>query len=203
MFKMILGILTILISTGAFAAPTGNLFLNPYYPVDPEPGTTALSFFDSNLHKDLTNFSERRQRVQTFLVVEHSPDQTDLIESDSFVLRRIFDRGMSAMMKSDSFRKTRLGKTANQLKDNMQTGLVVTDEKNVTHKFDFKLAPFQGFAFLQYSGFTKMQLRYNLRDGGAIAMIFRHELAPGSSIGIENTMTGANRGQLLTLNFSW
>ena len=66
-----------------------------------------------------------------------------------------------------------------------------------------RIAAFQGQAFIQYSGFTTTQLRYDIHDGGNTALIFQQNLDKNSTIGIETTIAGPSRAQLLVLNLIW
>lgn len=200
MKKFVWSLLLGLFCLQAKAEQTGQLFVNPYHP---EFGKQEenLQLLDANLTNELVRFAERRDRIQQ-LWLEHMPQNPELIQRNSFVLRRVMDRSASRIMKSDYFKKTSLGRASDTLKEKMETDVTFKDEKNIEHKFDFKLALFQGQAFIQYSGFLKTQLRY---DAGAnnVAMIFQQDLSPFSSIGIESTLIGENQAQMVLLNFIW
>ena len=131
------------------------------------------------------------------------PTNPSLVEKDTVVLQRIMDRTSARLLKSEFFRKSKFGKSANSVKEQMETNLEFKDEKNITHNFDFKLAAFQGQAFIQYSGFTKAQLRYDMSRGNQLAIIFQHDLSPTSTIGIESSLAGENRVQMLNLHYVW
>lgn len=200
MIKGVLIFILGLISVTAGAAQTAQLYLNPYYPQYQEQEQIPL--LEASLQRDFIQFAERRDRVQK-IWTEYMPGDQRLVEQDTFVLRRILDRSTSRLLKSDFFRRSKVGRTADQLKDKMETDMEFKDEKNITHHFDFKLAAFQGQAFIQYSGFTKAQLRYDFSRGGQLAMIFQHDLSPTSAIGIESTLAGENQVQMVNLNFVW
>ncbi|MBY0384205.1 hypothetical protein K2X05_03525 [bacterium] len=188
-----------LISVTAWATPSAQLYLNPYYPQYAQQ--EQIELLDSSLQNDFRQFAERRERTQK-IWTEYAPVETRLVEKDSFVLKRIMDRSTARLLKSDYFRRSRLGKTANSVKDKMETDMEFKDEKNITHHFDFKLALFQGQAFIQYSGYTKAQLRYDVSQQ-QLAVVFQHDLSPSSSIGIESSLMGANQVQMVNLNYVW
>jgi hypothetical protein len=189
-----------LLSVTANAAQTAQLFLNPYYPKFKEQEQAPL--LEASLQKDLVSFAERRERTQK-IWTEYMPNDPQLMEKDTVVLQRILDRTSARLVKSEYFRKTKFGKTANTVKESMETNLEFQDEKNIKHNFDFKIAAFQGQAFIQYSGYTKAQLRYDMSHGNQLALIFQHELSPTSTIGIESTLAGENRVQMLNLSYIW
>lgn len=184
----------------ANAAQTAQLYLNPYYPKYTEQDQAPL--LEASLQQDLVSFAERRERTQK-IWTEYMPVDPLLVEKDTVVLRRILDRTSARLIKSDFFKKSKLGRTANTVKESMETNLEFQDEKNISHNFDFKIAAFQGQAFIQYSGYTKAQLRYDMNRGNQIALILQHDLSPTSSIGIESTLAGENRVQMLNLQYLW
>lgn len=188
--------------SSAQADQTGQLLLNPYHPEFNTDAEDMAPLLDANLQNELVRFSEQRDRIQK-LWLEHMPADPGLIQSNSFVLKRVMDRSFSRLSQSEYFKKTRLGRAGEQMKSKMETRVAFKDEKNIDHKFDFKLAAFQGQAFIQYSGFTKAQLRYDVRDGGRVAMILQHDLSKNSIIGIETSVVGRESYQLMTLNFVW
>ncbi len=184
----------------ANAAQTAQLYLNPYYPKYNEQDQAPL--LEASLQQDLVTFAERRERTQK-IWTEHMAVNPMFVEKDTVVLQRILDRTSARILKSEYFQKTRLGKTANNVKEKMETKMEFQDEKSVKHSFDFKLAAFQGQAFIQYSGYTKAQLRYDMNRGNQLAIIFQHDLTPTSSIGIESTLAGENQIQMLNLQYVW
>ncbi len=200
---MRLGILFLLlglISVTAQAEQTAHLYLNPYYPKYAEQELAPL--LEASLQQDLVSFAERRDRAQK-IWTEYMPANPTLMEKDTVVLQRILDRTTARLFKSEFLKKSQLGKTANTVKEKMETNLEFKDEKNITHNFDFKLAAFQGQAFIQYSGFTKAQLRYDMSRNNQLAIIFQHDLSPTSSIGIESSLIGENQLQMLNLQYVW
>lgn len=200
MNRLILAVITILSCCLAQAEQTGQLLLNPYHPEFGEQ-QTQIEVLDANLTNELVRFAERRDRIQK-VWIEHMPYDPNLIESNSFVLKRVLDRTASRLMKSDLVKKSALGRASESVKEKMETNVTFKDEKNVNHRFDFKIAAFQGQAFIQYSGFTKTQLRYDMSENN-VAMIFQHDLSQFSSVGIETTLAGENQTQLLLLNLVW
>ena len=200
MFKGVIFLLLGLFCGTASAAQTAQLYLNPYYPKYSEQEQVPL--LEASLQQDLVSFAERRERTQK-IWTEYMPNNPSLVEKDTVVLQRILDRTSARLMKSDFFKRTKVGKTANSVKEKMETNLEFEDEKNIKHNFDFKLAAFQGQAFIQYSGFTKAQLRYDMTRGNQLAIIFQHDLSPTSSIGIESTLAGEQRVQMLNLQYIW
>ena len=199
MIKGVLIFILGLISVTTWATPSAQLYLNPYYPQHAQQEQVEL--LDASLQKDFRQFAERRERTQK-IWTEYAPVETRLVEKDSFVLRRIMDRSTARILKSDFFRRSRLGKTANYVKESMEADMEFTDEKNVSHYFDFKLALFQGQAFIQYSGYTKAQLRYDVSQQ-QLAVVFQHDLSASSSIGIESSLLGENQVQMVNLNYFW
>jgi len=196
---LILGVLSL--SLSARAETVGSL-MNPYQPDFGKQGDN-IEVLDNKLTMELVKFSERRDRIQDQLLLNEMPEDPQLIESNSYVLKRVMDRTMTRFMKSDYFKRSSLGRTAESFKSKMETDVKITDEKNITHTFNFRFAPFQGQAFVQYEGFTKAQLRYDVAHGGNIALIFQHDLSQFSSMGIESTLVGETRAQLVTLNLIW
>ncbi len=195
----IIGLFSFCVS--AQAQQGGQFLFNPYHPEFGSQGEN-IELLDAKLTQELVRYSERGARIQQFWL-EYMPGDPQLIEENTFVLKRVMDRTASRIMKSDFFKKTSLGRASENLKDKMQTDVTFKDEKNVSHRFDFKLALFQGQAFVQYEGFTKTQLRYDMSNGGNVAMIFQHDLSPTSTIGIESTLVGDNRAQMVVLNRVW
>lgn len=189
------------ICASAQAQQTGQILLNPYHPEFGEQGEN-LELLDAKLTQELVKFSERRDRVQK-IWTEHMPEDPKLIEKNSFVLKRVSDRTLSRIMKSDFFKKSSLGRASDTIKSKMETEVRFKDEKNIEHHFDFKLALFQGQAFIQYEGLLKSQLRYDVSDGGTVALIVQQDLSEYSSIGIESTLIGDNRTQMVVLNLIW
>lgn len=200
---MIKGVLVLILGlifvTSAWGEQTAQFYLNPYYPQYQQESSTAL--LDASLQKDLVKFAERRDHLQQIL--GQTPQDPTIIEKDTTVLKRILDRTSARLLKSDFIRSSFVGKTANTVKDKMETNVEIKDAKNISHRFDFRLAVFQGQAFIQYSGFTKAQLRYDYAHGGRLAMIFQHTLSPSSSIGIESSLAGSNQVQMVNLQYVW
>lgn len=199
MIKGVLIFILGLISVTAWATPSAQIYLNPYYPQHTQQEQVEL--LDASLQQDFRQFAERRERTQK-IWTEYAAVETRLVEKDSFVLRRIMDRSTARIFKSDFFRRSRLGKTANSVKESMETDMEFKDEKNISHHFDFKLALFQGQAFIQYSGYTKAQLRYDVSQQ-QLAVVFQHDLSPSSTIGIESSLLGNNQVQMVNLNYFW
>jgi hypothetical protein len=193
-------ILGLIIVTTAQAEQMAQMYLTPYYPQYSDNNQAPL--LEEALQKDLVLFADRRERFQK-IWTEYAPNDPGLIENDSFVLRRVLDRSANRILKSDFFRKSKVGKAADSVKEKMETDIEFNDSKNIKHRFDFKVAAFQGQVFLQYSGFTKAQLRYDMNRGGQLAMIFQHDLGKQSNIGIETTVSGENQTQMVNLQYVW
>jgi hypothetical protein len=200
MIKGVLIFILGLFSVTALAEPMAQIYLTPYYPQYQEGNEAPL--LEAALQKDLVLFAERRERFQK-IWSEYAPNDPGLIEKDTFVLRRVLDRSANRIFKSDFFRKSRVGKAADSVKEKMETDIEFQDSKNMNHRFDLKVAAFQGQLFLQYSGITKAQLRYDMNRGGQLAMIFQHDLGTQSSIGIETTLSGENKTQMVNLQYVW
>jgi hypothetical protein len=195
-------ILTLLFCAQGFAQQVGHLYLSPIYPEYSSMDKKQIEVMDSSLQRELVQFSDRRARAQSAQFAYTSKDAGS-VQSDSFVLKRILDRSVTRFTKSDFFTKSFLGHTAQTIKDKTQTDMQLSRPGEQSHKFDFKLALFQKQAFIQYEGYTKAQLRYDVRNGGSLALVYQKDLSPTSSLGLENTFTGNMRGQQLTLNFIW
>lgn len=194
--------LAILYSFGSQAAPESPLLVNPYYPEFTQADTQlSRSLMDAALEDEITQYTERRDRLQ-LLMIEHADDEA-LLQKNSFVMKRMMDRGMRRMMHSPWLKTSAVGRVADGVKNRLHTEVKYKDLKNIEHKFDFKIAAFQGQAFIQYSGLTKAQLRYDVDRGGTFAMIFQHSLSDMSSIGVETTLTGENKNQFVVLNIVW
>lgn len=190
-------------SSLVLATPTSHLFLNPYYP-EFEDSTEDITkhLMDLDLQREVQQYMQRRERLEN-LMIEQTQDYGGMLQKNTFAMRRMMDRASRRALKSPWLKKSSIGKIADDIKHNLETNVEYKDEKNIEHKFDFKIAAFQGQAFIQYSGFTKAQLRYDLGNGGSLAMIFQHSLSPLSSIGIESTLVGEFRTQALLLNINW
>lgn len=191
----------------SLAAPvvpvSSPLFVNPYYPeFENDNEELSRSMMDAGLENEIHQYMERRDRLQQ-LMIEQTENNAGLLQNNSFVMKRLMDRGTRRAMKSSWVKKTSMGRLADNVKNNLQTDLEIHDSKNMKHKLDFKIAAFQGQAFVQYEGATKAQLRYDLSNGGSLAMIFQHDLSDMSSIGIETTLTGDIRTQSVLLNITW
>jgi hypothetical protein len=198
LFVFIIGFFTV-----GHAQPTSSLFVNPYYPEFNQPDDDlSRTLMDANLENEVRQYMERRDRIQQ-LYLEFMPQDPGLLPKNSFITKRFLDRGSRRLLKSSWIRKSSVGRAADHVKNNMQTDVDYVDSMSRSHHFDFKIAAFQGEAFIQYSGFTKAQLRYSLSNGGSLAMIFQHDLTALSSIGIESTLTGDNRTQSVLLNILW
>lgn len=191
------------VAAPAAAPATSPLFVNPYYPEFNQPTEElSRSLMDAGLENEITQYIERRDRLQQ-LLIEHTENNAGLLQNNSFVMRRLMDRGSRRAMHSSWIKKSSLGKMADNVKHSLETDIEFQDSKNVKHKFDFKIAAFQGQAFLQYEGVTKAQLRYDLSNGGSLAMIFQHDLSELSSIGIETTLAGQFQTQSVVLNIAF
>lgn len=203
MIKFGVFVLLLAFSLQGLAAPTAQLFVNPYYPEFTQDNENIYrSMMDAGLETEITQYMERRDRLQE-LMIEQTEDYAGLLQKDSFVMKRLMDRGARRAMHSPWLKKSSMGRFAEDVKNNLQTDVEYKDSKNIEHKFDFKIAAFQGQAFLQYSGLTKAQLRYDIGNGGSLAMIFQHDLSQLSSIGIETTLAGEFRTQSVLLNIYW
>lgn len=203
MLKIVLFLSFLLYFAAGFAEPTSPLFVNPYYPeFSNNDDDFARAIMDNNLQNEVRQYMERRERIQQ-LWTEYMPVDPKLMPKNSFIFRRLMDRGSRRALKSSWIKNSVLGRTADKVKHNLQTEMNYVDSGKYQHHFDFKIAAFQNEAFIQYEGFTKAQLRYSLSNGGSLAMIFQHDLSDFSSIGIESTLTGNNRAQSVILNIVW
>lgn len=207
MIKFAVFVFIIALSLHGVAAPvapaTSPLFVNPYYPEFSQPSEElSRSLMDAGLENEITQYIERRDRLQQ-LLIEYTDNNAGLLQNNSFVMKRLMDRGSRRAMHSRWIKKSSIGKLADDVKHSLETDIEFQDSKNVTHKFDFKIAAFQGQIFLQYEGVTKAQLRYDVSNGGSVAMIFQHDLSEMSSIGIETTLAGQLQTQSVVLNVTF
>ncbi len=201
--KFVFFVIVIVLPLLSTASPTAQLFLNPYYPEFSESSDELTrNLMDANLENEIQQYIQRRDHLET-LMIEQTQDYAGMLQKNTFAMRRMMDRVSRRALKSPLLKKTTMGRLADDLKEKLQTEVEFRDIKNIEHKFDFKIAAFQGQAFIQYSGFTKAQLRYDIDNGGSVAMIFQHDLSPTSSIGIESTLVGDFRTQSVLLNLIW
>lgn len=197
---------SLITASSSFASPTAEtspLFVNPYYPdFNQANDDIAISLIDASLENEIQQYNTRRTQLET-LMIEKTDNYAGLLQNNSFVMRRMMDRGSRRILKSQWLKKSSVGRLTEDMKNHLEADIEYRDSKNIEHKFDFKIAAFQGQAFIQYSGVTKAQLRYDLSNGGSLAMIFQHSLSTLSSIGIETTLVGENRTQAVLLNIVW
>ncbi len=98
MFKFGVFILLLAISCQVLAAPTTQLFLNPYYPEFTQNDEELYrSLMDAGLETEITQYMQRRDRLQQ-LMIEQTPDYAGLLQKDSFVMKRFMDRGARRAM---------------------------------------------------------------------------------------------------------
>lgn len=182
-------------------AATGEVYYQPSYP-DFSDSTPTIEFIDDDLQTELLRFSVRKERDQKIYEAWVPDDGFDRQQSDHFVLRRLVDKGAKRIMKSRLFKSSELGQASEGLKQKMQTDIQFSDEKNMNHKFDFKIELFQGYAQIQYTGFTRAKLRYQMNDS-RVMMVFEHSLSKYQTMAIETALTGAETSQFVTLNCRW
>jgi hypothetical protein len=208
MIKFVVFVFIIAISLHGVASPvapatTSPLFVNPYYPEFTQPNEElSRSLMDAGLENEINQYIERRDRLQQ-LLIEQTDNNAGLLQNNSFVMKRLMDRGTRRVMHSSWVKKSSLGRMADNVKHSLETDIEFQDSKNVKHKLDFKIAAFQGQLFLQYEGVTKAQLRYDVSNGGSVAMIFQHDLSDMSAIGIETTLAGQFQTQSLLLSIAF
>ncbi|MCB9073224.1 MAG: hypothetical protein H6623_06350 [Bdellovibrionaceae bacterium] len=192
------------LAMGLAESSPAPFYVNPYYPeFSSNDENLSRALMDQNLENEVRQYMDRRERVQQ-LWTEYMPaNHPQLLPSNSFIFKRMMDRGSRRAFKSSWIKNSFLGKTAESVKHNLQTEMNYVDSGETHHRFDFKIAAFQGVAFIQYEGSTKAQLRYSFTNGGALAMIFQHDLSQFSSIGIESTLAGKNPSQSVNLNIVW
>lgn len=189
-------------SPSAFAA-TGEVFYQPNYPDFINPRSSFdINLMDNDLQSELLRFSIRKERDQKIYDQWVPDDGIGRKQNDSFALKRLFDKGLKRVMKSSFFKNSSLGRTSENLKEKMHTNVEFSDEKNMSHKFDFAVELFQGYAQVQYTGFTKAKLRYQASNK-RVMMVFEHNLSKYQSMAIETALTGPETTQFVTLNCRW
>lgn len=194
-------IITILSTTAAYAQQEGQIYMSPTPSTYSTTDNSRIQIIDTSIQNELTQYSIRRQRLQEANFV--SMDGGASLQADTFVFKRIFDRSLSRFMKSDYFKKTSVGRASETVKRNTEADINYVDPtNNIKHKFDFKIAAFQQQAFIQYSGYTNVQLAYNMNNNG-LALIYRKDVGRNKFLGLQNTFSGVNAGQYLTFNYNW
>lgn len=195
-----LTLILVLTAAQAQAQQSAQIYMHPTAPEYATSDLSQIQIIDNSLKNELFQFAAHRARVQE---VQFVAMDGDIVQDDSFVFKRFLDRSVSRLMKSDYFKKSSVGQTAEAVKKNTETDMAFGQPGQIQHKFEFKVAAFQRQAFIQYSGFTKVQLRYDMGDGGSLAALYRKDLGKMSYMGLENRFTGDNKGQYITLNFNW
>ncbi|MBY0314715.1 MAG: hypothetical protein K2Q26_04305 [Bdellovibrionales bacterium] len=191
-------LLSFVLGCNAFAA-SGEVF---YEPVPSFTTSRAsLDLLDADLQSQLVRYSAQKRKEEN-VYYDWAPQENVRVYRDSFILKRFMDKSARGMIKAGLFQGTFLEKTADRFKDGTQTGIKVYDEKDMPHRFDFRFEAFQGFAQIQYTGFTKAKLRYDM-DDARLMMVFEHSLSTDKTIAIETALTGAETSQYVMLNCRW
>lgn len=161
-----------------------------------------IQIMDSELQNDLIHLSQERmaqtESNHTFYLRDSLRPQYD----DSRIVRRILDRSANRILKSDFFKKSSVGKTANTVKQQMETDVEFRDEKNIEHKFDFKFKVFQSYAYIRYTGFTTARLIYDYGQDN-LTLSFDHQLSDFSTMSINTSLQSGRPSQYLSISHWW
>lgn len=193
-------LIIVLTAAQAQAQQSAQIYMHPTAPEYATSDLSQIQIIDNSLQNELFQFAAHRGRVQE---VQFVSMDGNMVQEDSFVFKRFLDRSVNRLMKSDYFKKSSVGRSAEAVKRNTETDMAFGQPGQIQHKFEFKVAAFQRQAFIQYSGFTKIQMRYDMGDGGSLAALYRKDISKNGFMGLENRFTGETKGQYITLNFAW
>jgi hypothetical protein len=88
--------------------------------------------------------------------------------SSGTVSKMVLDRSLKSALKSDFIKSSPAGKTADTLKDGLNTEMALggspTDPTATQHKFKFKIDPIQAKGKIQYSGYLNASATYHGKD---------------------------------------
>lgn len=86
--------------------------------------------------------------------------------SQSTLLNRIVDRGVSLWFNSAVMKQSALGRMAEETQEKLKTDLVVPadEEGGVSHKFSFKFEAFQALAKLEYEGWMRAAINFDAKS---------------------------------------
>lgn len=187
------------------------LFEATYYEVQPVD-TVDVEVLDRRINGDLVALANERLRRQLEVSMPGSPAQALFAQQGNdfwgneideiFILRRILDRSVSRFFKSSYFKKSKLGKTAEKVEENVKTDMSFQDEKNVEHKFRFKAQLFRQFATISYSGFADARVIYDYRlERWSLSLDRR--LTDTSTISISSALERGQSSQFVTISHWW
>ena len=204
MMKCITLIIALLVSIQSWAnqQPSRTIYLQPVHPDVRPVDSDNLQILDSQLQNDLIVLSNERTAQTQSNHEFYLRDQFRPKYDDSRIFRRILDRSANRILKSDFFKKSKVGKTAQSVKQQMSADVEFRDEKNIEHKFDFKFKPFQSYAYVRYTGFTTARLIYDYGDN-KLTLSFDHQLSESSTMSINTSIERGQPQQYLSISHWW
>lgn len=203
MIKVIGTIIYILCFLGtAQAAPGGEVYYEFNVPDVALLDGNDIELLDSQINRDLMQLSEERARFNELQSNAFIAGPTRILYDDSRIIRRILDRSVSRILKSPLFTKSKVGRAAETVSKNLKTDAAFVDEKNIQHKFKFKLQAFRSLAYIQYSGVADARFIYDY-SVDRMTLSLDHKLGPSSVISINTALDRGRPHQYVSLQHTW
>lgn len=124
--------------------------------------------------------------------------------SQSTVISRVVDRGVSLWMRSSTFKNSSLGRMAEETQEKLKTDIEVpaTSEEGISHKFSVKVEAFQAMARLEYTGWVKAMINFDAKDSST-DIIFEEDVFENKKMIVSHKADREQALSMVGLAWSW
>lgn len=131
---------------------------------------------------------------------------TDLVagSSESTVLSRVVDRGVSLWFNSPVMKQSSFGRFADETQKKLKTDIVMAPQgpEGVSHKFSFRVEAFQALACLEYSGWLNAALNYDAKTSST-DLSFKEKVFANKDLVISHKANRLEDMSMVGLAWSW
>jgi len=121
--------------------------------------------------------------------------------SDSLVTK-IADNSIALYWEKSPLRQTAVGQVADAAEKKMKLEVDIKDQLNTDHKFSFKILAMQTLAKIEYSGWVKAALNYDLRGSKTEAEIIE-SISDRQDIVLSQSKTSDDVHSKISLRWLW
>ncbi|MGZ3772923.1 MAG: hypothetical protein ACXVCY_05375 [Pseudobdellovibrionaceae bacterium] len=131
---------------------------------------------------------------------------TDLKQGDSqtTIMKRIADRGVSLWFNSDVMKETSIGRFAETAQEKLKTDVILPTRtpQGVNHKLSFKVEAFQALAKLEYTGYLNASVNYDAK-ASATDILFKEKIFTNKNLLLSHKVHKDQDLSMIGLAWSW
>ncbi len=137
-----------------------------------------------------------------YLTVEVLPNSITPGEKADVILSKVADNGLSLYWAKSPLRESKVGRAAASVEKKLNFDAQYEDQQKIKHKFNLKFLAIQSLAKLEYMGWVKATINYDVKAEQSEAEVV-DQLSPYNEMIISHSINNLEQTSKISMRWQW